>query len=445
MSITRIREAKRAALTTLLAVQVVVMLLLVGTLGVHAGSMPSASPAIATQWASPPASVVDATPVLAYYYIWFNQDSWDRAKIDFPSLGRYSSDDAQVMRQHIQWAKAVGIDGFIVSWKNTEVLTTRLTTLVEISNEEHFKLAVIYQGLDVNRKPLPAPRIASDLDFFAEKFGGNAAFDLFDKPVVVWSGTWEFSRDEIASVTEGRRDRLLILASDRNPDDYRNHADLFDGNAYYWSSVDPTTYGGYEAKLTSMGNAVHETDGLWIAPAAPGFDARLLGGQRAVSREGGNMLRTQLSAAYQSAPDAIGIISWNEFSENSQVEPSCLYGTQSLGVLADFLGGKVPAPIACGAGGGVPRVATPAPSATTGGNTTFSVEQAESTIAIASDPKLIPWASQFNVDSSDAASSVGSPRLRLPTLVLLVVLGGFVGGCLMIIMYRAWAVRISQE
>src|SRR5436309_10053666 len=32
-------------------------------------------------------------PVLAYYYIWYNPSSWNRAKIDYPLLGRYSSDE----------------------------------------------------------------------------------------------------------------------------------------------------------------------------------------------------------------------------------------------------------------------------------------------------------------------------------------------------------------
>ena len=49
-------------------------------------------------------------PVLAYYYIWFDVKSWDRAKTDYPLLGRYSSDDADVMRQHIRWAKQAGIE-----------------------------------------------------------------------------------------------------------------------------------------------------------------------------------------------------------------------------------------------------------------------------------------------------------------------------------------------
>jgi hypothetical protein len=91
--------------------------------------------------------------VLAYYYIWYNASSWNRAKSDYPLIGRYSSDETVVMRQHVLWAKAVGIDGFIVSWKSTDVLNSRLEKLIDIAAEEEFKLAIIYQGLDFDREP----------------------------------------------------------------------------------------------------------------------------------------------------------------------------------------------------------------------------------------------------------------------------------------------------
>jgi hypothetical protein len=86
-----------------------------------------------------------------------------------------------------------------------------------------------------------------------------------------------------------------------------------------------------------MAAAVRARGQLWIAPAAPGFDARQLGGKRAVDRKDGATLRHELDAAQQSSPDAIGLISWNEFSENSYVEPSKRYGTRYLDVLSDAL------------------------------------------------------------------------------------------------------------
>jgi hypothetical protein len=278
-------------------------------------------------------------PTLAYYYIWYTATSWNRAKTDYPLLGRYSSDEGRVMQRHIRWAKRAGIDGFIVSWKSTSDLNRRLRELVRIARQERFKLAIIYEGLDFHREPLPVQRVDSDFDYFVHQYGDEAVFKIFgDKPVMMWSGTWRFSRDEIASVTRDRRDRLLILASQKNEQSYREIADLVDGDAYYWSSVNPSTFPGYREKLDAMGKAVHEHHGLWIAPAAPGFDARLVGGRTVVPRRDGANLRTQLAAALSSSPDAIGLISWNEFSENSHVEPSRRYGMRYLRLLADING-----------------------------------------------------------------------------------------------------------
>ena len=281
-------------------------------------------------------------PVLAYYYIWFDPSSWDRAKIDYPLLGKYSSDDRAVMLQHILWAKSAGIDGFIVSWKSTDVLNSRLDQLATLAEQQNFKLAVIYEGLDFSRNPLPVSTVAGDLDVFIQRFAGRPAFQLFPKPMVIWSGTWKYTPQEIAQVTQGRRSSLLILASERNLDGYNRLADLVDGNAYYWSSVNPDTFTGYAGKLVGMSQAVHQHAGLWIPPAAPGFDARLIGGTSVVDRKNGDTFRTQINTAMSSSPDALGIISWNEFSENSYIEPSKNYGTQYLDILKEI--NHTPAP-----------------------------------------------------------------------------------------------------
>ena len=184
-------------------------------------------------------------PVLAYYYIWFDTQSWERAKTDYPLLGRYSSSNVDVMRQHIQWAKETGITGFIVSWKSTDKLNERLDKLIQVANEENFKLAIIYQGLDFQRNPLPVEQVDADLSYFIEHYSEEQAFYLYDRPLVIWSGTWKFTREQVESVVVGKREHILILASERNVDGYMRLADLVDGDAYYWSSVNPDTFPGY--------------------------------------------------------------------------------------------------------------------------------------------------------------------------------------------------------
>ncbi len=305
------------------------------TAGLWATAAPvqAQAPAPATPQGSSQAAGLSPIPMLAYYYIWFDPTSWDRAKQDYPLLGRYSSGDVDVIRQHIRWAKSAGLKGFIVSWKNTDALTARLKLVMQVADQEDFKLAIIYQGLDFSRNPLPASRIAADLDYFSANLASDPAFQLFEKPLVVWSGTWQFSTADIQSVTQGRRDKLLILASEKNVKGFQRLQGMVDGDAYYWSSVNPNTYGDYEGKLGDMATAVHAAGGLWIAPAAVGFDARQIGGTTAVDRADGALLKREVNAAISSGPDAVGIISWNEFSENSYIEPSEKYGKQYLAVL----------------------------------------------------------------------------------------------------------------
>jgi hypothetical protein len=297
-------------------------------------AMAALAPAVRSASAPAPTPI----PVLAYYYIWYTPTSWQRAKRDLPLLGPYSSDQARVMRQHVRWAKRAGIDGFIVSWKSTPALDRRLARLVRIADAEHFKLALIYEGLDFELRPLPAGRVANDLKHFADRYARDPAFQLFGpKPAVIWSGTWKFPTGAVAAVTRQVRGRLQVLASEKNVRGYRRLAAHVDGDAYYWSSVDLTTP-QYPGKLNVMGSAVHARHGLWIAPAAPGFDGRLTGGSRIVPRRNGATLRREFAGALGSSPDAVGLISWNEFSENSQIEPSRAYGSRYLRVVANMLG-----------------------------------------------------------------------------------------------------------
>jgi len=300
------------------------------------------APAVASPGTSPssgPSQVEGVKPlVLAHYYIWFTPGSWNRAKKDIPLAGRYSSDDIEVMRTHVRQAQAAGIDGFIVSWKSTAALDSRLANLVTVAAEQGFKLAVTYQGLDFNRAALPAARIAADLDFFADTYGNNAVFHIFGKPLVVLTGTSVMTKATVAKIAEPSRKRLLVLASDKNKESYERIADVVDGNLYYWSSVNPQSHKSHAEKLISFGNAVRAHGGIWVAPAAPGFDARPVGGTSSIDRMDGETLRAEWNAAISSRPAAVGVISWNEFSENTHVEPSKAYGNRYLDVLADLTG-----------------------------------------------------------------------------------------------------------
>jgi hypothetical protein len=311
-----------------------------------APSLAAPSPA-APSPAAPSNGVVRASqvPLLAFYYVWFDAASWDRAKTDTPQLGRYTSDDPAVMRQHIQWAKSAGIEGFIVSWKDTTTNNRRLRLLMSVARDENFKLAMIYQGLDFNRDPLPVATVKADFLTFQQGFAVDSVFvRVGGKPLTIWSGTWAFSHDDVAQVSRGVRSSLLVLNTEKSVEGYNRIADVTDGDAYYWSSVNPQTNTSYDSKLVAMGEAVHARGQYWIAPFAPGFDARLVGGEKVVERLDGQTLRTEYATALKSSPDMLGLISWNEWSENSYVEPSQKYGQTELTILRELRMTQLPAP-----------------------------------------------------------------------------------------------------
>ncbi|TWP38665.1 hypothetical protein [Leekyejoonella antrihumi] len=284
-----------------------------------------------------PASVHQPdAPVYAYFYQWFNQDSWRRAKIDYPLAGRYSSEDPKVLRDQITQAQAAGLNGFLTSWKSTPTLNRRLQMLLDDAGPRHFDVGVVYEGLDFERHPLPIATVRRDMVLLVSKWGSQLRSQYFDRPLIIWTGINEYSLADIRSVRQALGDRAFLLASAKSVHDYQQVAGLVDGDAYYWSSANPGT--AYtQQRLDAIGTAVHRNHGIWLAPAAAGFDGGPLGHQRVVPREKGQTLTRSFNDAMASRPDAVGVISWNEWSENTYIEPGRRYGSQEIDVLRNIL------------------------------------------------------------------------------------------------------------
>jgi hypothetical protein len=322
--------------------------------------LPAMAPVPAEAALTPPAAPTDASPapggcpdrptvqpgqapVLAHFYIWFTSSSWYRAKTDFPAVGLYSSDQTNVMRTQVAQAREAGIDGFMVGWKSTDTLNHRLAALRGIAAESDFKLAITYQAQYFDRNPLPVAQVQRDLEELAATYADDPVFHVVGpQPVVALSGTWHYTEEELRSITEPVASRLTVLATEKNVGGYERVAPAVEGELYYWSSVDPQNDGGYHNKLLAMANTVREHCGIWVAPVTPGFDAREVGGRRIIDRRDGGTLRSSWQAALATVPDVIGVISWNEFSENTHIEPSEQFGNRYLDVPAELTGAPPP-------------------------------------------------------------------------------------------------------
>ncbi len=59
-----------------------------------------------------------------------------------------------------------------------------------VARELDFKVAMIYQGLDFERRPQPVARVAADFVTFRDRFAKDPVFiRLGCKPLTIWSGT----------------------------------------------------------------------------------------------------------------------------------------------------------------------------------------------------------------------------------------------------------------
>ena len=84
--------------------------------------------------------------VLAFYYTWFDENSWNPGRLpDLPSQ-TYVSRDRGVMGRHIDQAKGAGIDAFVVSWYGPRVdnnqTETNFRAMLDEAAARGFRLAL---------------------------------------------------------------------------------------------------------------------------------------------------------------------------------------------------------------------------------------------------------------------------------------------------------------
>jgi hypothetical protein len=107
----------------------------------------------------------------------------------------------------------------------------------------------------------------------------------------------------------------------------------------------PTSCGSPVSQLATLASNVRASglnpDGsrkVWIAPFTPGYNKQIAGGSACVPRNGGQTIKTLFTGNAATHPDAFGLISWNEITEGSYVDPMTRYGAQDLNALRAQLG-----------------------------------------------------------------------------------------------------------
>ena len=282
--------------------------------------------------------------VLAFYYPWFA--SYDKATLaDQPADPRNVWDAAGV-ESMTQQAKANGVNGFIVSWhgdardgsafdiakqsaaRNGQVITPYIETLAATSDRSPTNAdpLVVYNWLQqaLTRQSSPAFLKAAD---------GVPVVFVYQMAALT-PGQWQGAVDTLA--TNGQQ--VHLVGDSRDP----AYLPLEWGLHRYAvnDSASTLTSWSKDTALTARAGAVVDsaaTPRVYAGTVSPGFDDHLLRGllNPVVSRDNGARYDATWQAALAGDPDWVLVSTWNEWYENSQIEPGVATGGQALQQTAD--------------------------------------------------------------------------------------------------------------
>ncbi len=270
--------------------------------------------------------------------------------IDVPSEGLYDQASGSTFDYHIRLAVSHSITGFIVDWMGTGSATqtpassgynTRLDLMVQrvnAYNSTHTTHISLGMALDVfgnfNR---PASQVVGDLTYFRNRYGSSPAFkNAYSTKPLVWLVDSKKYPVSTVSAASSAVSGSLYLIGDETPTTVNRDLPYLSGVSWYWSSQNPYTNPQSGKQIAALATAAHNAGKRWFSPVIAGYNHELAG-DTCVPRNGVQTLDTLWKTNAPSKPDAWFAISWNEFVENSHLEPSARYGTQYIDELARLI------------------------------------------------------------------------------------------------------------
>jgi len=287
--------------------------------------------------------------VLAFYYGWYGPDShWkgvDTAKktiantTDYPAAGPYDSLDPETIERHVNEARNAGITGLICSWwSKSDRTDQQLKPLLEKAHAGRLAITVYVENA------ASAQDLADACLYLLTTYGDHPAWLKLDgKPVLFFYDRvlqtlgldgWKAAR---AIIDKTMPDKYAVIATGNSRRQIAERAPLFAGTHIY--------------DMPYYLSEPHVFEWLWLrgfyrdwvkyqkgqsvitATVMPGYDDHLLGRPEPrpmLLRDDGRLYRDLWQAAIAAAPDWILIVSFNEWHEGSEIEPSVEHGDREL-------------------------------------------------------------------------------------------------------------------
>ncbi len=283
--------------------------------------------------------------VLAFFYPWWDRAGWSNPALftDAP-LRPYESSDPVDLARVMSEAKAAGLDALVVSWAgkdfNEQIDHRRMVTCLAAAGSAGTKVAALFEATVANPQhedgfadPETVFRWLTDI---VDLYAPNPTYlRVGGRPVVMVYAAQRMSeagwKEALSRLRASGRDVLLVGEGIN-----ATRLGALDGLFYYASNE----YQGDEIldfdRTQSLSVRTYHLlpndtgkRRIWVATVSPGYDDRQLKDgrvPRTSDRDNGRYYDRQWQSAIDMRADWVVVTSWNEWMENTQIEPGVRYG-----------------------------------------------------------------------------------------------------------------------
>jgi hypothetical protein len=304
----------------------------------------------------------------AYYYPWYSPDRhWDSGYRGTPVLGEYDSANLDVINQHLTWAEDYGIDFFALSWwgkGSFEDDVIRGPWLDALQGHD-FHFAILYESvgqlklqngqINLDNAAIRQQLIA-DFTYLADTFFQHPnVLTIEGRPVIFLYLTRTFAGDVNTALTEAKGAAVnrgsaepFIVGDEvywQYPD--RQRILYFDAvTSYNMHTSVPNIADGFaenvERQYRLWADITAEQGIPFIPDILPGFNDTAVRPEahHPVIPRSVDLFTAQFDSARELAsgePGIIMITSWNEWHEDTSIEPTEEEGTTYLEILRNML------------------------------------------------------------------------------------------------------------
>jgi len=297
---------------------------------------------------------LDDILVGAIYYPWYNSEQWRRyGSARTPLLGYYNSEDIVVVNKHIDWATGHGIDFFPISWdapyKDWDIWVKQV--FLKASEAKNIKFHIFYGPGSYEWGPENKTNtFIEHMEYVAKTYFDDPGYlKIKERPVILFYDLGSMGEvPELAKVLNylnsksgqriywvGDLVNLYNYGQGYGEDLYR----VLGATTFYffrrihfendWEellSLVNANYPSIREEMKKFG-----TD--FIPSVYPSYDNRHMGGEYYLPRDPVHFSRYFEIAKRVAEPKVMLITSWNEWHEDTQIEPASEYKFDYLNII----------------------------------------------------------------------------------------------------------------